>query len=97
MRSGISHLNKKKIDPKAQGHYLDLSAAAAALSQAEAEESVDEACELGEPVWSVVSFDECEAGGLTYAQAVKLMTELDANGIPGLCIITDEAAGRLKS
>lgn len=97
MRSGATHLTKKKAEPESRGQYLDLSAAAAALSRVEAEEAVEEVNELEEPVWSVVSFDECEAGGLTYAQAVKLLDELDANHIPGLCIITDEAARRLKS
>jgi len=53
--------------------------------------------ELELPRWSVVSFDKCEASGLTYDAAVKLMVEKEAARVYGLCIITDEAAGRLES
>lgn len=55
------------------------------------------ASELEEPRWSVVSFDGLAAAGLTYAQAVKMMAELDAEKIAGLCIVTDGAAANLKS
>jgi hypothetical protein len=53
--------------------------------------------ELGEACWSVVSFDKCEAAGLTYPQAEQKMAELLANNVYGLCIITDEAARRVVS
>ena len=53
--------------------------------------------ELGEACWSVVSFDKCEAAGLTYPQAEQKMAELLANNVYGLCIITDEAAKRVVS
>ena len=53
--------------------------------------------ELGEACWSVVSFDKCEAGGLTYSEAEKKMAELLANNVYGLCIVTDEAAQRVVS
>jgi len=46
--------------------------------------------------WSVVSFDVCEASGLTYDAAAKLMAEKDAAGVYGLCIVTDEAAERMR-
>jgi hypothetical protein len=55
------------------------------------------ASELEEPRWSVVSFDGLAAAGLTYAQAVRAMAELDAEKIAGLCIVTNEAAANLKS
>lgn len=45
--------------------------------------------------WSVVSFERCEASGLTYADAVRRMAELDNQRIAGLCIVTDEAAARI--
>lgn len=45
--------------------------------------------------WSVVSFDKCEASGLTYAVAIQRMAELDKRRIAGLCIVTDEAAARI--
>lgn len=53
--------------------------------------------ELGEACWSVVSFDKCEAAGLTYPQAEAKMAELLANNVYGLCIVTDEAARRVVS
>jgi hypothetical protein len=52
--------------------------------------------ELGEACWSVVSFDKCEAAGLTYPQAEQKMAELLANNVYGLCIVTDEAAERVS-
>jgi hypothetical protein len=51
--------------------------------------------ELDLPQWSVVSFDKCEASGLAYAAAVKLMTEKEAAGVYGLCIVTDDAASKV--
>ena len=51
--------------------------------------------ELDQPRWSVVSFDTCEASGLTYPAAVKVLAEKEAAGVYGLCIVTDEAAGRV--
>lgn len=51
--------------------------------------------ELDMPRWSVVSFDVCEASGLTYSAAAKLMSEKEAAGVYGLCIVTDEAAERV--
>lgn len=52
--------------------------------------------ELGEMQWSVVSFDKCEAGGLTYVQAEEKMAELLANNVYGLCIVTDNAAEKVR-
>ncbi len=51
--------------------------------------------ELDLPQWSVVSFDKCEASGLTYEAAAKLMSEKEAAGVYGLCIVTDDAASRV--
>ncbi|MFZ1700173.1 MAG: hypothetical protein WBO10_09960 [Pyrinomonadaceae bacterium] len=93
MRSGISHL-RKKIDASGQEIYVELASVGAALSRDE-ERIAAPACDLDEPLWSVVSFDQREAGGLTYAQAVHLMSELDAHNITGLCIITDTAAAKM--
>ena len=53
--------------------------------------------ELDEPIWSVVSFERVEANGLGYAEADRLLSELDDRGVPGLCIVTDEAASRIKT
>ena len=52
--------------------------------------------ELDRPQWSVVSFDACEASGLTYDAAAKLMIEKEAAGVYGLCIVTDDTAKRVS-
>lgn len=51
--------------------------------------------ELREAIWSVVSFDRCEAKNLTYAEAEQKLAELDAAKVSGLCIVTDETAARI--
>jgi hypothetical protein len=53
--------------------------------------------ELDMPIWSVVSFDRCEASGLTYSEAAQKLAELDSQKVSGLCIITDEAASRVDA
>ena len=50
------------------------------------------ASELREPRWSVVSFEQPIASGLTYEEAERVIAEQLNKGISGLCIITDEAA-----
>ena len=52
--------------------------------------------ELDLSQWSVVSFDECEASGLTYAAAVKLLEELEASGVYGLCIVTAGVSSKVS-
>ena len=52
---------------------------------------------VGLPIWSVVSFDKCEASGLAYDAAAKLLADLDAEKIPGLTIVTDDAARRMRA
>jgi hypothetical protein len=74
---------------------IKFTAATPAAETAAPAASQSISCELDEPCWAVVSFDEAEAGGLTYRQAAKLLDELELNGISGLCIVTDEAAKRL--
>jgi hypothetical protein len=51
--------------------------------------------ELREAIWSVVSFDRCEASNLTYAEAEQKLGELVAQKVSGLCIVTDETAARI--
>lgn len=53
--------------------------------------------ELNSSHWSVVSFETCLASGLTYDIAAKKMKRFTAKKISGLCIITDEAASRIKN
>ena len=52
--------------------------------------------ELQQPRWSVISFDKCEASGLTYEAAAEKMAELEAAKVAGLCIVTDEAAVQMS-
>ena len=52
------------------------------------------ACELQQAIWSVISFDQYEAAGLTYAAALRKLEELENRSIAGLCIVTDQAAAR---
>lgn len=59
-------------------------------------ESRKPAGELSVGMWSVVSFDRLEAKGLTYREATEKLAELQASKTPGLCIVTDSAAERLK-
>ncbi|MGI8813571.1 MAG: hypothetical protein ACR2IH_13735 [Pyrinomonadaceae bacterium] len=54
-----------------------------------------EPSELAEPRWAVVSFKKLEAAALTFADAVKKLSELESSKIPGLCIVTDEAGARI--
>ena len=98
MKPGILHF-KKKTDDDARPELdepEDSDAAFAAEHVPDVELPVIES-ELTLPRWSLVSFDKREAGGLTYSQAAKLMSELDAHGIAGLCVVTDQAASRLKN
>ncbi len=53
--------------------------------------------ELDAPVWSVITFDECAASGLTYAQAAERLEKLEAEKVSGLCIVTDETAARITT
>lgn len=52
--------------------------------------------ELDAPIWAVVSFEKCEAAGLSYPQALERIAELERAGVYGLCVVTDEAANRLR-
>ena len=64
---------------------------------AEKRETETTLSELNLPQWSVVSFDVREAAGLTYAEAAQLRDEKESAGVYGLCIVTDEAAGKVNS
>ena len=95
MRSGLSHL-KKKAEPELPQEIFEILA----IPPPEVlfEPAVRTyASELDEPRWSVVSFDQIEAGGLTYRQAYELISLLDSHGLSGLCVVTDEAAARMVS
>ena len=53
--------------------------------------------ELDEPIWSLISFERIEAADLDHQSALRLMNELDSKGVAGLCIVTSEAARRIKT
>lgn len=52
--------------------------------------------ELESKTWSVISERGCEASSVTHEEARRLVHRLGAEGRHGLCIISDEAARRLK-
>ena len=95
MRPGLSHLTKR-IEMERRSDLVEQPPRERyAGQQAQAEARKVESCGLDQPRWAVVSFDEIEAGGLTYRQAARLMNELEINDVTGLCIVTDEAAKRM--
>ena len=87
MRSGSAHLRKRMTEDRFEPQEL-----ADASVDPEPASPAEQLCELEMPIWSLISFDRVEAGGLTYDQAARILRELDAAGLSGLCIITDEAA-----
>ena len=58
--------------------------------------STNDANELEEARWAVISFDRREGSALTYPQAVQLLDELDSRRITGLAIVSDEAAAHIN-
>ena len=53
--------------------------------------------ELGMEKWAVASDRGCEATRLTHEEARRLVHRLAGEGRRGLCIMSDDAAGRLNS
>ena len=92
MKSGSIHLNKKVENPVRENFYV-VRPTSGALDLA-SQSLPPAASDLDDLVWSVVSFDKHEAGGLTYVSAELVMSELDSLDVTGLCIVTDEAARR---
>ena len=97
MRSGILNLPRKaEVDLRPEVFEPILPPrAVAAPAPVEPAATKPQICELDEPRWSVVSFDQIQAGGLTYRQAAALQSALELNDVTGLCIVTDEAARRV--
>ena len=96
MRPGVLHLSKR-VETERREDFFDIFAGEDPTGA-----SVDRSAplilsELDQARWSVVSFDKREAGGMSYNQASALMSDLEQRGIAGLCIVTDEAAERLKN
>src|SRR5258706_1322205 len=93
MKSGILHLNRKMENERRENVF---EIRPSSDSGAEVTLPVAPDSELDEPRWSVISFDRREAGSLTYIEAATLMFELDAHGMTGLCIVTDDVAARMR-
>ena len=94
MRSGILHLNKKMEDEWTENNS-EVQMSGGWDPGSEALRSTLEDCELDRACWSVISFGRIETKSLTYEQASERLSRLDADGIAGLCIVTDEASERL--
>jgi len=92
MRSGSLHLSRKP-EPQVKNNVFEMRPINEPIFDDVLRGALES--ELEKPMWSVVSFDQRQAGGLIYKMAADLLSELDAHDIPGLCIITDEAAARL--
>lgn len=66
-----------------------------AAKKKKTEAAKNPASEINAPRWSVVSFERRAAKNLTYTEASEKIKQLAAEKVPGLCIITDEAADRI--
>ena len=53
--------------------------------------------ELSEKRWAVMSERGCEASGLDYEEASRLVHQLIGSKVYGLCVVTDDAARRLMA
>jgi hypothetical protein len=91
------NLSERKMSVKKKEKQTKAQTGAQSEPPAEAENASAEDFprELRLNVWSVVSFEKCEAGGLTYAEAEQKLSSLKAQKVSGLCIVTDEAAARI--
>ena len=87
----IENEENRKSDEAATAQNTEIAPAVEAVS--------DEIfpSELSDPRWSVISFEKCEATELTYDEAVLKLQKLAANEISGLCVVTYEAAQKVKS
>ncbi len=94
MRPGVLHLNKR-LEAERREDFFDIFASEQADAPVERTPPLI-LSEMDQPRWSVVSFDRREAGGLSYSQALALLSDLDDRGVAGLCIVTDDAAERIK-
>ena len=86
-------VKKKENQAEAQNAQDEIAPA----TSEENNSAEDFPAELREAVWSVVSFDKCEASNLTYAEAEQKLGELEAQKVSGLCIVTDETAARIAA
>ena len=88
----------KMVKMKIDGEELENEAQNAQNKEVAPTEMVlgeDSSSELSEKIWSVVSFESVAASNLTYGEANAKLKELAEKNISGLCVITDEAAGKI--
>ena len=64
---------------------------------AQTQAGVELSSELDSPIWAVISFERVEATDLDYVSAARLLKELENKNVTGLCIVTDDAAARIKT
>lgn len=62
----------------------------------EQEEPVEETNDLREPFWAVIAFDGPIAKGLTYDEAMEKISGISEEKKPGLCVVTNEVAERMR-
>ena len=86
----IPEMSAKKSKPESDATAQNDQAAPAEDEMVEELES-----DFTNNLWSVVTFEECAASGLTYPEAMAKMAELRTENVSGLCIVTDEAAARI--
>lgn len=55
------------------------------------------ASEFSERCWSVVTYESVAVSNLTYSEALDWVRKLDEQKMSGLCIVTDEAAARIRN
>ncbi|QQS40746.1 MAG: hypothetical protein IPM63_15455 [Acidobacteriota bacterium] len=64
--------------------------------KSEQEVPEEETNDLREPLWAVIAFDGPIAKGLTYDEAIGKIGEFSEDEKPGLCVVTNEVAERMK-
>lgn len=52
--------------------------------------------ELNKPIWAVINHQTSLATGMTYSEARNMVDNFTPN-IQGLCVVSNEAAARVKS
>lgn len=62
----------------------------------EQEERDEETNDLLEPMWAVVAFDGPIAAALTYDEARSVIAKHSEEERPGLCLVTDAVAERMR-
>jgi len=96
MKSGLIHLKKTEKRSESVLGLFDAPEADGAWPVEPRRANIEIISEIDRPSWSVISFEGCEVYGLPYRQAADRMSQLEARGATGLCIVTDEAAKQIK-